>query len=132
MLRGIIAVDLTVVAAALLVGCSSGSTLVKNVDSALSAVPGVVAAETRYLNTPGMSTSVSVRITAAEDANLETVLDGSLRAFAKASGSTRGTISVAYYVFPEGDEENGIGPEVFGLVVSPTVEEIRDDASSNG
>lgn len=131
-MRRIIAVVLTVVAAALLVGCSSGSTLVKNVDSALSAVPGVVTAETRYLNTPGMSTSVSVRVTTDVDANPETVLDDSLRAFAKASGSTRGTISVAFYVFPESDEENGISPEVFGLVVSPTVEEIRDYASSNG
>ncbi|WP_146070264.1 hypothetical protein [Arthrobacter sp. GMC3] len=130
-MRRIIAVVLVAVAAALLVSCSSGSTLVKNVDSALNQIPGVINTETKYLNTPGMSSSFRVRITAATDVDLETVLDESLHAFAKASGSTTGTISVAYYVFSEGDEENGIGPDDFGLSVTPTVQEIRDYASSN-
>ncbi|POH60226.1 hypothetical protein [Arthrobacter glacialis] len=131
-MRRIIAVVLTFMAAALLVSCSSGSTVVKNVDSALSQVPGVVSVKTEYKNNAGVSKRITVRITASPDSVLETVLDDSLLAFAGASDSTRGTISVSYYVFPEGDEENGIRPDAFGLGVTPTVQEIRDYASSNG
>lgn len=119
-------------AAALSVGCSSSSTDVKNVDSALRQVPGVVSVKTEYKNNAGVSKRIIVRITASPDSVLETVLDESLHAFARAADSTRGTVSVAYYVFPEGDEENGIRPDAFGLGVTPTVQEIRDYANSNG
>ena len=132
MLRRIIAVVLAVAAGALVASCSSGSTTVKNVDSALSQVPGVVSVKTGYNTNAGMSTRITVRVTASPDSVLETVLDDSLHAFAGASDSVRGTISVAYYVFAEGDEENGIRPDAFGLGVTPTVQEIRDYAGSNG
>lgn len=116
--------------ASILAACSSGSGVVKDVDSAMRQVPGVVTTATTYKNSAGMSTSMGVRVTAAPDADLKTVLDGTLRAFAKSSGSAKGTISVAFYVFTDGAEKNGIGPEAYGMSVSPSVDEIREFASS--
>lgn len=50
---------------------------------------------------------------------------------ADASGSLKGVSKVEFYVFPEGAQESGIRPDVRGLPQSPTVQEIRDYASSN-
>lgn len=116
--------------ASLLAACSGGASFAKDMDGALGSVPGVVSAHTEYNNSAGMSTRINVRITASPDAGLETVLDDSLRAFADASGNTKGTISVAYYVFAEGAEEEGIRPDTVGLNTTPTVDEIRQYANS--
>ncbi|PYI39337.1 hypothetical protein CVS30_05070 [Arthrobacter psychrolactophilus] len=113
-----------------LAGCTSTEArLVKDMDAALADVPGVVHASTTYNTNNGMSTRITVRLTASADASLETVLSDSLHTFANTSGSTRGTISVAYYVFSEGDVDNGIRPTELGLPVTPTVDEIRAFAS---
>ncbi len=117
--------------AALLASCSTGASFVKDMDASLSQVGDVVSAQTQYNNSAGMSTRINVRITASTRADLNTVLEDSLRAFAKASGKTKGTISVAYYVFPEGAEEEGIRPDKVGLAITPTVDEIREYARSS-
>ncbi len=116
--------------AALLAACSNGgASFVKDMDAALADVPGVVHVSTTYNTNNGMSTRITVRITASANASLETVLSDSLHTFADTSGSTRGTISVSYYVFTEGDEENGIRPSALGLPVTPTVDQIREFAT---
>lgn len=114
-----------------LTGCAgTGAGPVRDIDAALTSVPGVESAHTQHHNRAGMSTRINVRITSSPGAELETVLDESLQAFAGASGSTRGSISVAYYVFTDGDEENGIRPDALGLKITPTVDEIRHYAAS--
>ncbi len=116
--------------AALLAACSNGgASFVKDMDAALADVPGVVHVSTNYNTNNGMSTRITVRITASANASLESVLSDSLHTFADTSGSTRGTISVSYYVFTEGDEENGIRPSALGLPVTPTVDQIREFAT---
>ncbi|MGA7203509.1 MAG: hypothetical protein WBX27_02640 [Specibacter sp.] len=105
--------------------------MAKDINTALLQVPGVTTANTRFLNTPGMSSSFSVRITAAPDASLKTVLGDSLRAFADSSGSTKGTISVAFYVFVDGAEDDGVGPDALGLPVTPNVDDIRQYTDSH-
>ena len=111
-------------------GRGSGDGFVRDVDSALRQVPGVVSTTTTYNENAGKSTRINVRIAAAAGADLQSVLDGTLRAFAKAAGSTRGTVSVAYYVFAEGAEKDGIRPAALGLGITPTVDEIRKYAGS--
>lgn len=116
--------------AAILSACSnSGASFVKDMDAALAQVPGVTNANTDYNTNNGMSTRITVRITASPEASLETVLSESLHSFADASGSTKGVISVSYYVFTQGDEENGIHPDALGLKITPTVDEIRKFAN---
>lgn len=95
----------------------------------LGDILGVVHASTTYNTNNGMSTRITVRLTASADASLETVRSDSLHTFADTSGSTRGTISVAYSVFPEVDVASGIRPTELGLPVTPTVDEIRAFAS---
>ncbi|MHA7305278.1 hypothetical protein ACX80E_08535 [Arthrobacter sp. TMN-49] len=116
---------------AFLSGCGGGASLVKDMDASLAQVPGVVSVKTEYNNNAGMSKRINVRLTVSPDAALKTVLDDSLHAFAGASGSTKGTVSVAYYVFTEGVEENGIRPDSLGLSTTPTVDEIRQYANSH-
>ncbi|MCU6480830.1 hypothetical protein QO003_003283 [Arthrobacter silviterrae] len=117
--------------AAILAACSGSSGVVKDVDAAINQVPGVVATTTTYKNTAGMTTTMGVRVTADSGADLKTILDGALRAFAKSSASVDGSVSVAFYVFPSGAENDGIGPEVYGMSVSPSVDQIRQYAGSN-
>lgn len=116
--------------AMLLASCGGGASFAKDMDAALGKVPGVVATETQYNNSAGMSTRINVRITASTDADLQTVLDDSLRTFAATSGDTKGSISVAYYVFAEGAEEEGLRPDAVGLAITPSVDEIRQYAES--
>ena len=118
------------VVASLLVACSGEPRVAANVEAALGAVPGVVSASTEFRNSAGVSSRFSVRITASPDADLYTVLDDSLRAFADASGDSKGSTSVAFYVFPEGAEEEGLRPDEVGLGVTPSVDEIRQYAAS--
>ena len=124
------AVLVMAIVAALVAGCSSGASLVADMDAALSQVPGVVSSHTEFNNNAGMSKRISVRITASPDADLHTVLEDSLHAFADASGSTRGSTSVTYYVFTEGAEEEGIRPDSLGLKNTPSVDQIRQFAAS--
>ncbi len=116
--------------AMLLASCGGGASFAKDMDEALGKVPGVVSTATEYNNSAGVSTRINVRITASTDADLQTVLDDSLRTFAAASGDTRGSISVAYYVFAEGAEEEGLRPDAVGLTITPSVGEIRQYAES--
>lgn len=116
--------------AMLLASCGGGASFAKDMDAALGKVPGVLSTATEYNNSAGMSTRVNVRITASPDADLPTVLDDSLRTFAATSGDTKGSISVAYYVFAEGAEEEGLRPDAVGLTITPSVDEIRQYANS--
>lgn len=110
----------------------AGDTFVADASAAIDAVPNVVSNKTRYIDPGGMGAVISVRITAAEGTDLEAVLGDSLNAFADASGSLKGVSKVEFYVFPEGAQESGMRPDVLGLPQSPTVQEIRDYAISNG
>jgi hypothetical protein len=114
--------------ATLLAGCGGGASFAKDMTAGLDRVPGVVSAQTEFNNSAGMSSRINVRLEAASDADLHSVLEDSLRAFADASGSTKGTISVAYYVFAAGAPEDGIRPDAVGLNTTPSVEEIRQYA----
>lgn len=119
--------------ASLLGGCGSSfnsEKFLKGVDAALGNVPGVVSTSNNYYNTAGMSTSISIRITAATGADLEKVMAESLHAFAGASADADATTSVAYYVFNEGAEKTGIRPTAVGLAVTPTVGQIRQYADA--
>ena len=106
----------------------AGDTFVADATAALEATPDVVTSKVRYTDPGGMGAVINVRVTADPAADLESVLAGSLRAVSGASGSLKSVSKVEFYVFPEGDEENGIRPNVLGLPQSPTVEEIRNYA----
>ncbi|POH60227.1 hypothetical protein [Arthrobacter glacialis] len=110
----------------------AGDTFVADASAAIDAVPNVVSNKTRFTDPGGMGAVINVRITAVEHTDLDAVLRDSLHAFADASGSLKGVSRVEFYVFPEGEADNGIRPDVLGLSQSPTVQEIRDYTSSNG
>ena len=129
-LRKLRSILLLGVVASLLVACSGEPRVAANAEAALNAVPGVVSASTEFRNSAGVSSRFTVRITASPDADLNTVLDDSLRAFAEAAGNTKGSTSVAYYVFLEGAEEEGLHPDAVGLGVTPSVDAIREYAAS--
>lgn len=130
------AVAVAVAVALLLSGCFSsgpqktGDSFVSGATAALEATPGVLTGKVRYTDPGGMGAVINVRVTTDPAAELETVLADSLRAVAGAAGSLKPVSKVDVYVFTEGDEENGIRPDVLGLPQSPTVEEIRQYAAS--
>ncbi|GGE99627.1 hypothetical protein GCM10011313_23170 [Mycetocola zhadangensis] len=131
-IRKLSAVVLAGLVATVLVACGGGSAVASKTESSLNEVPGVVSAKTEFRNSAGMSSRINVRIIASPDADLYTVLDDSLRAFADASGDTKGSISVSYYVHTEGAEETGIRPDAAGLKTTPSVDDIRNYAGYGG
>ena len=116
--------------AALLTACGAsdaqkaGDSFVAAATAALDAVPGVVGSTVQYTDPGGMAAVVNVRVAAAPSAELESVLDDSLRSVASTSGSLKPVTRVEFYVFPDGDEARGIRPDVLGLSQTPTVDEI--------
>ena len=108
---------------------NAGDTFVADATAALDATPGVVTSRVRYTDPGGMGAVINVRVTADPATELETVLADSLRAVSASAGSLKPVSKVDFYVFPDGDEENGIRPDTLGLTQSPTVEEVRNYAS---
>lgn len=124
-----------VLIAVLLAACGAsdaqraGESFVAETTAALDAVPGVVGSTVDYTDPGSMAAVVNVRVAAAPAAELENVLDDSLRAVASTSGSLKPVTRVEFYVFPAGDEAHGIRPDVLGLGQTPTVNEIGNYAA---
>lgn len=122
-----------------LASCGSGKTgdsgsVAESIKDAISSVPGVAEVEVRYNVNAGMGTTLSVRIQAETGtAILEPVLTESLKSFAGATSEIKELnprMGISFQVTELG-QDSTINPTAVGLPQRPTVQEIRDYASSN-
>lgn len=119
----------------LLSGCGgqsaakSDETISSEIASALEAVPGVSKVNAKYKVITGMGSTTTIRVVAkADQTDLKSLLDQTVRAFAGMAGDLKKTSNTSFRVV-NFDETDGINTQALGLTERPNIQDIIDYAN---